>query len=102
MTSVKCIKLRTNWFQTLGFPNQFAGLNVDNRLKRSPLSHGLQEGWEEPRAEPHAPVLNEIQTGCELIRDTEPALDPWPWPNQSVLPALIAKAGDDAPAELRK
>ena len=34
--------------------------------------------------------------GCEPIRDMEPTLDP----NQSVLPALVATAGDEAPAEL--
>ena len=51
---------------------------MDSRLRRSPLSHGLHEGWDEPRAEPQALVLNEIHIGCELIRDREPALDPCP------------------------
>lgn len=45
-------------------------------------------------------VLNEASTGCELMCDTESALEPCPWPNQSIIPALIGMTGEEAPAEL--
>lgn len=84
----------------MGFPNQFSGLNVDRRLSKSPLSQGLHEGLDVPNAEPTALLLNEVHMGCDPIRDREPPLDPCPWPNQSVLPAFVRSAGEEAPAEL--
>ena len=53
-------------------------------------------------AEPPALVLIEIHMACEPIRDREPTLEPCPCPNNSVLPALVPTAGDDAPAELMR
>lgn len=61
--------------QTLGFPDQFKGLKVDNRRSKSPLSHGLHEGCDDPRAEPPALVLNEGLTEREAMRDIEAALE---------------------------
>lgn len=84
----------------MGFPNQFSGLNVERRLSKSPLSQGLHEGWDVPNAEPPALVLSEVHKGCEPMREREPPLDPCPCPNQSVLPAWVGSAGEDAPAEL--
>jgi len=64
--------------QTLGFPNQFEGLKVDKRLSKSPLSHGLHEGLDDPKAEPPALVLKEVHGGCEPTQDKEAALEPCP------------------------
>lgn len=64
--------------QTLGFPNQFKGLKVAKRLSKSPLSHGLHEGLDDPKAEPPALVLKEVRGGCEPTHDKEAALDPCP------------------------
>lgn len=61
--------------KTLGFPNQFAGSNVERRLNKSPLSQGLQEGCDDPRAEPPALVLNDVCMGCEPILETDPPLE---------------------------
>jgi len=84
----------------LGFPNQFPGLNVARRLSKSPLSQGLQEGCDDPRAEPPALVLKDARGGCVPTQDCEPVLEPGPWPNQSAPPKFEGTAGDDAPAEL--
>lgn len=88
--------------QTLGFPNQFVGRNVDSRLNRSPLSHGLHEGCDDPRAEPPALVLIEVHMGCEPIRESAAAFEPCGCANQSVPPAFAGTAGDDAPTELHR
>lgn len=88
-------------FQTSGFADQVEGLNVESRLSKSFLSHGLHDGCEYPMAEPPAVVLNEACTGCEPMRDTESALEPCSWSNQSVLAALTGMTGDEAPAELK-
>lgn len=87
--------------QTLGFPNQFSGLKVERRLSRSPLSHGLHEGCDDPSAEPPALVLSAAPMGCDPMREREPPFEPCPCPCHSVLPAFAGTAGDDAPAELR-
>lgn len=86
---------------TLGFPNQFEGLKVARRLSKSPLSHGLHEGLDEPRIEPPALVLSDVLGGWEPTHDTEAALELCPWPDQSILPTLAGAAGEDAPAELK-
>lgn len=49
----------TNSAQTFGFPNQFEGLKVAKRLSKSPLSHGLHERPDDPRADPPELVLRE-------------------------------------------
>lgn len=64
--------------QTLGFPSQFKGLNVAKRLNKSPLSQGLHEGLDEPKAEPPALLLKEVHGGCEPIQEREAALEPCP------------------------
>lgn len=86
---------------TFGLANQFEGLNVERRRSRSPLSHGLHEGCEEPRAEPPAFVLKEVRRGWEPIQDKGPALEPCALPCQSMLATLVGAAAEDAPAELR-
>lgn len=63
---------------TLGFPNQYEGLKVAKRLNKSPLSHGLQEGRDDPRAEPPALVLKEVLGCCDPTQDREAALEPCP------------------------
>lgn len=88
-------------FETFGFPTQFSGLKVERRLSKSPLSQGLQDGCDEPSAEPPALVLSEPHMGCDPIREREPPLEPCPCPCHSVLPACVGRAGDEAPAELR-
>lgn len=85
----------------MGFEDQLEGLNVASRFSKSFLSHGLHDESEYPMAEPPAVVLNEARTGCEPTCDTESALEPCPWPNQSVLPAFTGMTGDEAPAELK-
>lgn len=85
----------------MGFADQLEGLNVESRLSKSFLSHGLHDRCEYPVAEPPAVVLNEARTGCERMCDTESALEPCPWPDQSILPALTGMTGDEAPAELK-
>ena len=70
------------------------------RISKSPLSHGLHEGCDDPRTEPPALVLKEVLGRCEPAQDNEPALDPCPCPNQSMPPIFAGTAGEDAPAEL--
>lgn len=88
--------------QTLGLLNQLAGLNVERRLNKSPLSQGLQEGCDDPSVEPPALMLNDVYMGCVPMRWRDTPFELCPWPNQSVLPAFMGTAGDDAPAELFK
>lgn len=54
---------------TLGFPNQFIGLNVAKRLRRSPLSHGRHDGLDDPRADPPALVLSEVHGAWDPTKD---------------------------------
>lgn len=63
---------------TFGFPDQFDGLNVARRISRSPLSHGLHEGCDDPRTEPPALVLKEVRGRCEPAQDSEPAFEACP------------------------
>lgn len=76
------------------------GLNVERRLNRSPLSQGLHEGCDDPRAEPPALVLKEVPMRCDPTRETEPAFEPCA--AQSVLPTFTGTVGEDAPAELTR
>lgn len=93
---------KESFSQTFGFPNQFVGWKVDRRLNRSPLSHGLHEGCDDPSAEPPALLLTEVHMGCEPIRESEAAFEPCACANQSVPPAFVGTAGDDAPTELHQ
>jgi hypothetical protein len=86
--------------QTWGLPSQFKGAKEARRLNKSPLSHGLHEDLDEPKAEPPALVLMEVHGGCEPTHDREAALEPCPWLDPSMLPTFIGTVGEDAPAEL--
>jgi len=88
--------------QTWGFPDQFKGAKVAKRFNKSPLSHGLHEDLDEPKAEPPTLVLIEVHGGCEPTHDKEAALEPCPWLDPSMLPTFIGTVGEDAPAELIK
>lgn len=46
------------------------------RLNKSPLSQGLHEDLDEPKAEPPGLVLNEVHGGCEPTHEREAALEP--------------------------
>ena len=86
--------------QTLGFPDQFAGLNVASRFSKSACSQGLHESCDDPRAEFPTLVLTEVHGNQEPAPDKLPLFGPCPNPERFALPIFTGIAGEDAPAEL--
>jgi hypothetical protein len=86
---------------TFGLESHVEVLNVASRRSKSPLSHGLHDGWQESAAVSTALVLRE---GWQASGATweDPTLDTWSPPNQSILATLVWPGGDEGPAELRK